>query len=926
MKKLIGVCMLFVMLNAANVSHPAERKEKEVKIIKNTGTVTNAQVTGEKKEKTGKISSEDIHRSSQSFNIDKKKLQSLPVVRDPWAVLDTVPGILLERVSVGGGEPGRQSLFTGAGASEKDTTWYLDGVTITHPETIGTAPAYIDVSFLEEVQVSVGGHDITAQTGGTQLNFVTRKGGSRFSGGAYFSIEDETFEMNRDLPASITDRGLGTPGIFSLYRYGGNVSGPIIKDKLWFSGSYAMQDIHARTIWQTGDKIRLPGLYGKLDFRFGNTSGSLSYAGSSRRNRDRTWLPADSQDPASTWDQGEPFKLYAANIRQVFGDLTANLKAAYTESRFTLDPAGCEVDPATGRLVGQDWFDYMLPNRYFSGSLPYYNQGRKSLDLSLDCSYFSDVSLPGDHEIRFGVDYYAADTSSQTLYPNQRKLFIYDRNNPQGTKEIWWVQDGAFAAGHERLSFYFSDTITYGRLSAGLGIRFDRESGSHKRAANPALTLDGMPIFTPYISELWAIEGDVRTGYRVFSPRVSVTYDIKGNGTSVLKASYAGYGSFSGSHLSRLNWDLQGNEIDVYWNDKNGDLVPQVGEWDEAFGTWVWWNVDPYDPYAMYTPNTFDKNYNSPLLDELTLSYEKSLGEDVTATLNAVYKKQSRLTREMGMFAVDKTGAPNGLTYAAGSVETADNWYKAGTWTFADGKTKDNYERYYIPNRTYLTNYGSGTYNTYKGLQLIVTKKLSHGWMADISFTLSDWKSHIDPEEFFDKTNFDYFNGGAVALESGAYDMKYFDFYYHDTPAPRVSNPGLAGMYVNSRWQLKLAGLVQLPFGINLTGLFHAREGHIIAYYDLVNRSSGLGWTKVYEPGKKLGDDRLPAFLVLNLGLEKTFNFSSLAAATLFINGYNITNNAATLQVDPVLGTSSSGQPQRILNPGIFQFGVRVDF
>jgi hypothetical protein len=872
----------------------------------------------------------DVRRPAKVVNITKEMLQSLPTARNPWTIINLVPGMLLDREDVGGSESGMQSSFYGLGASGNDTTWYVDGINITHPETIGTVPAYLDTNNFEEIQVTLGANDITAQTGGTQLNFVTKKGGSRFSGGLHFYFEDDALEMKQDLPESMIDLGLGSPGIIKLYQYGVNLAGPIFRDKLWFSGSYGIQDIHARTMTQAEDTTRIPCLFGKLDFRFGKTSGGFLVFDSNRKKWERTWLPAVSQDPSTTWDQSEPFSLYAGNVRQVLGNLAVNVKAAYTESSFTLDPAGSEIDPDTGRLEGQDWLDYSLPSRYFSGSLPYYNQWKKSLNLSLDGSYFLEKFLPGDHEIRFGVDYYTANTTSQTLYPNQRKLFVYDRNNPHGYKEIWWVCNGGFDVDFERFSFYLSDTITYGRFTAGIGVRYNRETASHKAMQIPALTFNGEPIFTVYMSEIFAIEGDVwgwrrRIRHRVFSPRIALTYDVSGNGKNVVKASYARYGSFSGNSFSRLNWQLQGREIDVAWHDRNGDLVPQQGEWSDHPDDWLWWSVDKYSAFYMGPPNRFARDYNSPVLDEIAVVWEKSFGKDFAASLNAFYKRESHLIRDRGHFTVSMTGTPNGLTYAAGEVETADNWYKAGTVILPNGEEKDFYERHYVPQGIYRTNYSSGTFNTYKALQLVLSKKLSHGWMVDASFTLSGWKRHLDPDEFFDKTNFDYFNGGAVPFESGAFDYRFLDFHYHDTPAPQTFGSGLTDVYVNARWQLKIAGLVQLPFGINFTGVFNAREGYIITYYDLVNRGSGLGRTKVYEPGKKFGDDRLPAFWMLNLGIEKTFNFSSFAAATLFINGYNITNNSTTLKVNPLIG-ATQGQVERILNPGIFQFGVRVSF
>ncbi|MCK5057281.1 MAG: hypothetical protein KAT34_11535 [Candidatus Aminicenantes bacterium] len=370
-----------------------------------------------------------------------------------------------------------------------------------------------------------------------------------------------------------------------------------------------------------------------------------------------------------------------------------------------------------------------------------------------------------------------------------------------------------------------------------------------------------------------------------------------------MKASYARYGSQGGNSIASHTWALGWREIAVYWNDLNGDLVPQLGEWSDHPDDWLWWSVNKYNPYNSTSPNKFAFDFNSPILTEITLSFEKELGEDFVIGMNLFYKKTSNLLWRRGMFMAPMSDP--GVPKIPGELETADNWYKAGDYIFDDGSTKPWYERHYVPDATFLTNHSSDRYNQYTAAQLIFSKKLAGGWMLDASFTYSDWKSHYDAAEYFDKTNFDFYDGGACAFDSGG--------------------SGVTGMHVNSRWQFKISGLVRLLWGINLTGVFQAREGYIIPYHESFERGSGLSWTNMYEVGKMMGDDRLPTLWVLNVGLEKTFNVSSTLTVTLFVNGYNITNNATTLKVNPLIG-STQGQVERILNPGIFQFGVRVKF
>ncbi len=188
--------------------------------------------------------------------------------------------------------------------------------------------------------------------------------------------------------------------------------------------------------------------------------------------------------------------------------------------------------------------------------------------------------------------------------------------------------------------------------------------------------------------------------------------------------------------------------------------------------------------------------------------------------------------------------------------------------------------------------------------------------MLDASFTYADWKANYASSHFGsdgntptngDLTNYEYFNGGVRA------------------PAVAGSS-GLSGIFVNARWQFKLSGLYQLPWGLNVTGVFQAREGYVLPFHESKYRYGGLGWTNMYKSGEKFGDNRLPTFWMLSLGVEKTFKVSDTVTTTLFVDGYNVTNNNTTLLVETDYSASNFYEPLRILNPGIFQFGVRVNF
>ena len=862
---------------------------------------------------TAKAGVVDTRKTTVGVNISKEMIQSLPTARNPFTILSLAPGMMIDRVDVGGNESGQQSSFMAGGAASDDTTWNVDGANITDPSAIGAAPSYLNMNAYEEMQITVGSNDISAQTGGVQLNFVSKRAGNRFAGDFHLHVQDKAWEMKQDLTSYMMRKNFVIPGINRLYQYGVNFGGPVIKDHWFFMGSYAIQDIHGRTIVGDEDATWLVSGYAKMNFQFGNTTGDLNLSHDAKKKWGRTTLSSAQQNNGSLWDQDGPGWTYNGAIQQVLGNLMLDAKVAYTDGGFILDPRGGTINPATGHNEGADMLYISSPTKYLN-DLDHVITNRNMIDLSLNGNYFAENILGADHEIRFGVDYVNADTTTQDLYPNQRQLFKLDEN-VGGYGEVWFLSDTNLDVNFKRMSFYLSDTVNFGKLNVNLGIRYDKESGALNGGLQPKLTWyePGSPhhneaIFGNTMGDLMVPAMDAPVAWKTFSPRLSLTYDITGNGKNVLKLSVARYGSQSGNDLASALVPTY-RETDFYWFDKNADNVPN---WDEVMNGYYYYMANNYGYYNYSGPmqfwtntqlidyakgirkNQYNSNYNSPLLDELTVSFEKALSEDIAISVTGMYKKRHNLTRVIGVM-------PDG------SIETAANWYVKNP-AFPVGDTfVPLYARKVKPVGNYYTNYEKD-YEKYMAVNLVFTKKLSNKWMADASFTYSDWTSQQDASEHFNLNNFDFYNGGVVAPQSGG--------------------SGYAGIFVNSRWMFKLSGLYQLPWGLSLSAVWQAREGYVVPYRVqtyLGASSGGVGWVNMYEGGKKFGDDRLPTFSILNLGLEKVFKISDNTNATVFIDWYNVTNKQATLKVENIIGKYKD-EVQVVTNPGNFQFGIRVNF
>jgi len=866
----------------------------------------------------------EVKSTTVGANITKEMLQSLPTARNPWTVMSTVPGILMDRVDVGGSESGQQSGFVGHGVSSSQTTWNVDGANVTDQAALGGAPGYFNTNVFEEMQVSIGANDITAQTGGVQINFVSRRAGNNYSGDFHLYAEDQNWEMKAKPPKELEEMGYKSPGIMRLNQYGVNFGGPIIKDHFWFYGSWAIQDIHARTEAQKEDTTWIQSGMLKLNFQYGNTVGDASLNYNEKKKWGRTAYGATEQEYSSTWDQGGPGYLWEAHIQHVTSNLLVEARTAIHKTGFYLRPKGAEFDgPETLDTVmgGPNMLFTYYPRFYLYGNYYYDKYDRPTYDYAVDANYFLEGFLGGDHEIRIGGEYFLAHSMRTVWSPNEMWLYrLIDYNDlypgyfnavlgEPAMDVVEFDTRNRSDLKNTRTTAYIQDTISFGKLNVKLGLRYDKETGTVADMLSKEVLFYGTPIsqvapkLAPYLGDYSVSNVKCPVSWTALSPRIALTYDITGDGKTVLKASYSRYVSPAGINLA----DYASSGINAWrwmafpWRD-DGDLVPEIGEIEfltpqemDAYlmqnpywGYFMWYGgFNKNDPQGYATTAKFDKDFNYPKTDEVIVSIEKEILTDFAVALRGVYKKNTNSVWSKGYW-INEDGSI--------TIENKDMWKVVDT----DPVTGQDIYKRIGPSAdgTYYTNHKKN-YTDYYSLMLQLNKRLSHGWMMNASFVWMENKNHLSEEETFNMTNFSYYDDAVVA--------------------PEASASGYTGIYMNARWQVILTSMIELPFDIRFTAFFNAREGYVLPY--VANEYGGVG---LYDPNKKLGDDRLPAVWFLNLGLEKLFKISDKVTAAITIDAYNVTNNQTITKKET--GLTQQGLPLKTMKPGLFQFGFRLNF
>jgi outer membrane receptor protein involved in Fe transport len=181
--------------------------------------VTAASVQGALETSTGPITAlgrEEIEGVA-SINRDVRDLAR----RDPFATIDLTNSRTIEIA----GQNGRLNRFSVDGVGFGDDFGLNNGGL---PTNRGPVP----LEAIEQFSVKVAPYDVTeGNFQGGAINVVLRSGGNKFRGGAFFTYTDDSLTGD-------STRGVGVNLKLKSKQYGGILSGPIIKDKLFFMAAY----------------------------------------------------------------------------------------------------------------------------------------------------------------------------------------------------------------------------------------------------------------------------------------------------------------------------------------------------------------------------------------------------------------------------------------------------------------------------------------------------------------------------------------------------------------------------------------------------------------------------------------------------------------------------------------------------------------
>jgi hypothetical protein len=842
----------------------------------------------------------DNKRTGTSTTLSQDELARTPNARDPWAVLRTVPGVMVDRVNIAGSETGQQAQFTGKGSTQADTVWSLDGIVITDPAAAGASPAYYDFDAFQEISYATGGSDVRMATSGIGINFVTKRGTNAFHGSARYFIAHDKLQSG-NLPSELlNDPRLQNPdGTFrdkadhidQVTDYGAELGGPLVKDKLWFWGSYGKQDIRLVRLAGAADKTLLPTYNAKLSWQASPSDMvSFTYFQSGKEKFGRSTGFPGVEDDSHLRDQGPAYDsplhgLFKGEWDHTFGpSLIMNAKYAFYDQGFTLAPRG-----GTDQDELQD-----LVNGVARGSFNDYRSTRPTHTLSLDSSYFA-----GRHELKVGF-YYRTGTvnSSNTPSGNQIRAVLQPGGGLTGS-EAFIQRASVLQYGGRYLSGYVADTFTKDRLTLNVGLRFD-----HQHVANKPSTAPANVAFPELLPDLVYDGSGPSISFNDFSPRLGFTWAFDQSRKTLLRASVARYnGQLSWGDVSSFNPMGNVARLTYHWDDANGDGFAQPNEVDFASGQLA--------PPRFATPssaNQLDPDYSATRDFEAIGGIEHELVPNLAVGVAYTFKHQTGApwVPYLGLSRSDFTPrdpvTANGYTVTPQAADSASPEFNGG---------------FLLQNRP--------DYNRrYNGVEFTLNKRLSAKWLGRVAFTYQSWTENFTGPGGIQNPNptlydtYGYLTAGAgsVAAEPLEDGGQYVAF---------GSGSGRS-VWFNGRWQLSANALYQLPSGFEISGALFGRHGYPLLTNIVVDQGALLGTGYAPVLAADVEDRRLPSLWNLDLRLAKTLRLAGNASLALTADVFNVFNAGTALNRQTGADTPVFDRLDTILNPRIIRVGARFQF
>jgi Carboxypeptidase regulatory-like domain len=565
---------------------------------------------------TGESPVVDVQSTRREAVIDGDVISVLPGTRSTGSLITMVPGVETFGAAL---NPSPQLVFMFArGGPVGEGRFNMNGMPVANAFAGGGGSSLIyDTVNVDEIAFTVAGGMGETDIGGPVLNIVPRSGGNTFQGQAFTNFSNDALRgdnLTPELTAPPPGPNLSqTPGIIKAYDANISYGGPIVRDRLWFFGSYRKLNTETASPGLVGnanafapsrwDWVRDDSLTGRL------SAGRSIYIGrvtAQAAEKHRVSLNFEFQqrcDGSPLRSETDGCHTRGTDWVAVAAGGTTSPEASnnYLDVPYTV-VQGRWTSPLTSRLLleaGGTYYSYLHAGGFLS--LPpdgIFDTGVTELSTAINAAtgaqfaprsnyvyravseYREDTASPnnwnaslsyvtGSHSVKVG--YQGAYQAASTIRRSNPTLLSYNFNQGVPTGFTVRIPDWGSADRTWTQSFFAQNTWTRGRMTLQGALRYDRAwsyspaglSGTETAAPQLGLSAITFPR-TPSVDS-----------FNDITPRFGVAYDLFGTGKTALKFSGGRYlgAATNGAAYTRNNpANRIVNSVPRGWTD-DGDKV-----------------------------------------------------------------------------------------------------------------------------------------------------------------------------------------------------------------------------------------------------------------------------------------------------------------------------------------------------------------
>jgi hypothetical protein len=884
--------------------------------------------TAEQVTVTADTTTVNTQTSGTGATIDANKVENLPLNgRDFTALLALVPGSVTTAGFGGTSLGGYETSFAGVNI-------LLDGADATRIDSQATSTqlgrqesriSRASVDSIEEFSVMSSTYSAEyGRTYGDIVNVITKSGGNDFHGGVFEFFRNDAFDA---LNYFATDK---TP--LHLNQFGGNLGGPIVKDKLFFFVNYegvrqivnnptgpiavmtqATKNLAAPALAPVLAAIPDPTLPGPVVFPDGTMRADLGYFEGRLRNTIRE-------------DTGSIKVDYNASSRDTFA-FRFNIDDSFTSTQYGIALDQTSPSPSRNYLGKGTWNHTFRPNLLNEFGVAFNRPQTASLGGGgnfpiFQCAFCNETDIfgaaPGpalfsdsrpQHSLQF-IDTLSWVKGKHAIHAGLdiRRVVTHDTLAPQDFLSYGGELGLLFNSGFSLSTLGYNEVslqnVNYGffvqddfrilpRLTLNLGLRYEYNSVLHGSGIQnfdiAALMKDpNDPDTAKFFDPLGA--GLYKPDRNNFAPRIGFAWDPYGTGRTVLRG---GFGIFYNAQLTGEALSLAGNNQQNF--SVNVFQLPPFGTTSCTPPLTIAYPVP--SPLPICTPplppnvNSVDPNIRDSYAMHWSFGVQQEIVRNTVLEVSYVANRGVKL--------------PAGAAYAGQELNYSP-------LAFAPNQITNNFGQ--------VRHLGDFVESNYHSLQASVRRRVGKGLNVDANYT---WAHEFDD---------------GVNILTGAYQNSYKpkgDYANGDIDVRNNFTLGAVYDVPTAEFLPKLLGK-----GWQMTSLIQARSG---LPFNIANAAPFLGIDQLRPdyvsgqpvrpanysvPGNQLnikafaanpfayGDvprnaGRGPGFTQIDIGLSKMTQVNERLGLLLGAQAFNIANhpnfsNPDGLLSDPTFGQSTS--------------------